>query len=60
MTNKNQSITIQFFKGIDEKVHPEVRLIRNRDKKSGQATYKFFNPTSIVLTIAVVPIPAFG
>ena len=47
MTNKKQSITIQFIKGIDEKVHPEIRLNRNRDKKSGQAIYKFKNPTSI-------------
>ena len=47
MTNKKQSITIQFIKGIDEEVHPEIRLNRNRDKKSGQAIYKFRNPTTI-------------
>ena len=47
MTDKKQSITIQFIKGIDEKVYPEIRLNRNRDKKSGEAIYKFRNPTSI-------------
>ena len=47
MTNKKQSITIQFIKGKDEKVNPEIRLNRNRDKKTGQAIYKFQNPSSI-------------
>ena len=43
--NKNQSITIQFIKGRNEEVLPEIRL--NRDRKSGKAIYKFRNPTSI-------------
>ena len=47
MDHKTRSITIQFIKGIDEKVQPEIRLNRNRDKKSGLAIYKFRNPTSI-------------
>ena len=47
MTNKNKLITIQFIKGIDERNQPEIRLSRNRDKKSGQAIYKFHNPSSI-------------
>ena len=47
MTSKNQSIRIEFIKGTDEKVHPEIRLNRNRDKKSGKAIYKFLNPTSV-------------
>ncbi len=47
MTSKSQSITIQFIKGIDEKVLPEIRLNRNKDKKSGHATYIFRNPSSI-------------
>ncbi len=47
MTNRKHSIRIQFIKGIDEKVNPEIRLKRNRDKKTGQAIYKFRSPTSI-------------
>jgi len=47
MFNEEQRITIQFIKGIDERDHPEIRLNRNRDKKSGQAIYKFSNPKSI-------------
>ncbi len=47
MTNKNKRVTIQFIKGIDETTQPEIRLSRDRNKKTGQAIYKFRNPTSI-------------
>ena len=47
MTSENKIITIQFIEGVDEEVYPEIRLNRNKDKKSGQAIYKFINPTSI-------------
>ena len=35
---------IQFIKGIDEKVLPDVRLTRSRDGSTGTATFRFKNP----------------
>ncbi|MEH2012122.1 photosystem II reaction center protein Psb28 [Nostoc sp.] len=35
---------IQFSKGIDEEVTPEVRLTRSRSGESGTATFIFTNP----------------
>jgi photosystem II protein len=35
---------IQFLKGIDEEVVPDVRLTRSRDGGSGIATFYFQNP----------------
>jgi len=40
---------IQFVKGKNEKVLPEIRLFRNHDGKKGQAKYKFEKPTTITL-----------
>lgn len=36
---------IQFIKGVDEPVVPEVKLTRSRDGGSGTATFMFMNPT---------------
>ena len=36
--------TIQFIKGFDEKVLPDVRLTRSRDGSTGTATFKFKTP----------------
>nr|YP_010277187.1 photosystem II protein Psb28 [Thalassionema nitzschioides]UHY40710.1 photosystem II protein Psb28 [Thalassionema nitzschioides] len=36
---------IQFIKGLDEKVLPDVRLTRSRDGSTGTATFRFKNPT---------------
>nr|YP_009029135.1 photosystem II protein W [Cylindrotheca closterium]AGH28666.1 photosystem II protein W [Cylindrotheca closterium] len=36
---------IQFIKGLDEIVLPDVRLTRSRDGTTGTATFKFKNPT---------------
>ena len=36
--------TIQFIKGLDEKVLPEVKLTRSRDGSTGTATFRFKNP----------------
>ena len=36
--------TIQFIKGLDEKVLPNVRLTRSRDGSTGTATFRFKNP----------------
>ena len=35
---------IQFIKGLDEKVLPDVRLTRSRDGSTGTATFRFKNP----------------
>ena len=36
--------TIQFVRGLDEKVVPDVKLTRARDGSSGIATFTFNNP----------------
>ncbi len=36
--------TIQFSRGIDEEIIPDVRLTRSRDGSSGTATFRFDNP----------------
>lgn len=38
---------IQFAKGIDEDVVPEVRLTRSRDGSNGTATFYFENPKAL-------------
>jgi photosystem II protein len=38
------NVHIQFIKGIDETVLPDVRLTRSRDGSTGTATFKFKNP----------------
>jgi photosystem II protein len=35
---------IQFVKGLEEKVIPDIKLTRARDGSSGIATFKFKNP----------------
>lgn len=35
---------IQFIKGIDENVVPDVKLTRSRDGSTGTATFRFTNP----------------
>ena len=35
---------IQFIKGLDEKILPDVKLTRSRDGSTGTATFKFRNP----------------
>lgn len=37
-------VKIQFIKGFDEKVLPDVRLTRSKDGSTGTATFKFKNP----------------
>ena len=43
---------IQFIKGLDEKVLPDVRLTRSRDGSTGTATFKFKNPNILDTTIS--------
>lgn len=38
---------IQFAKGIDEEVIPDVRLTRSRDGSNGTATFYFQNPKAL-------------
>ena len=38
---------IQFIKGIEEKVLPNVRLTRSRDGSTGTATFRFNKPNVI-------------
>ena len=47
MTKVNENGSIQFIKGKNERVHPEIRLFRNHDGQKGQAVYKFHKPKTI-------------
>ena len=38
------NVRIQFIKGLDEEVLPDVRLTRSRDGSTGTATFYFINP----------------
>ena len=38
---------IQFFRGIDEPVVPDIRLTRSRDGRTGQATFIFEQPQAL-------------
>lgn len=39
--------TIQFSRGIDEEIIPDVRLTRSKDGSSGTATFRFDNPKAL-------------
>ena len=49
MTKLDEDVAIQFVKGKNEKVNPEIRLFRNLDSKKGKVIYKFYKPTTITL-----------
>ena len=38
---------IQFFRGVNEPVVPDIRLTRSRDGRTGQATFRFEKPAAI-------------
>lgn len=38
---------IQFARGIDEEVIPDVRITRSKDGSNGAATFYFQNPTAL-------------
>ena len=46
---------IQFIKGLDEKILPDVRLTRSRDGSTGTATFRFKNPNILDGTFILVP-----
>lgn len=43
-TSLDASAEIQFVKGLQEKVVPDIKLTRARDGSSGTATFNFANP----------------
>lgn len=43
---------IQFVKGLDENVLPDIRLTRSRDGSTGTATFRFKNPNILDQTTA--------
>ena len=44
MSTELEAASIQFVRGLDEKVVPDVKLTRARDGSSGIATFGFNNP----------------
>ena len=44
---ENKIAKIQFYKGIDEPVVPEIRLTRSKDGTTGQAFFKFEKPQAL-------------
>ena len=38
---------IQFFRGVNEPVVPDIRLTRSRDGRTGQATFVFEQPQAL-------------
>ena len=47
MAKSNSDATIQFFRGVDEPVVPEIRLTRSRDGRTGQAFFVFDTPEAL-------------
>ncbi len=39
--------TIQFFRGVDEPVVPDIRMTRSRDGRTGQAIFVFEEPQAL-------------
>ena len=46
MANGNAAV-IQFFRGTDELVIPDIRLTRSRDGRTGQAMFVFEEPQAL-------------
>ena len=49
---------IQFIKGLDEKVLPDVRLTRSRDGSTGTATFRFKNPNILDKNTTIIAVEA--
>ena len=47
MADTRSAAAIQFFRGVDEPVVPDIRLTRSRDGRTGQATFRFEQPAAI-------------
>ena len=48
MSESKHIATIQFFRGIDEAVVPDIRLTRSRDGRTGQALFDFDKPEALL------------
>ena len=42
-------VNVQFIKGINETVIPEIRLTRSRTGSTGTATFRFKNPSILII-----------
>ena len=47
MAEAKGTASIQFFRGVDEPVVPDIRLTRSRDGRTGQATFVFEQPQAL-------------
>tara|TARA_Y100001968_G_C19425442_1_gene754079 strand:- start:2052 stop:2417 length:366 start_codon:yes stop_codon:yes gene_type:complete len=47
MTKSKSKAVIQFFRGIEEPVIPEIRLTRSRDGRTGRAFFVFEKPEAL-------------
>ena len=47
MAKSKSYAAIQFIRGVDEKVVPEIRLTRSRDGRTGQAFFVFEQPEAL-------------
>ena len=47
MADSTVKAAIQFFRGVDEPVVPDIRLTRSRDGRTGQATFVFEQPQAL-------------
>ena len=47
MAEAGKGAAIQFFRGTDEPVVPDIRMTRSRDGRTGQATFVFEQPEAL-------------
>ena len=43
-----KAVSIQFFKGVNEKVLPQIRLTKSKNGQAGQAFFRFENPEALL------------
>ena len=53
MAKSNSDASIQFSRGIDEPVVPEIRLTRSQDGRTGQAFFTFEKPEALTKESAI-------
>jgi len=53
MAKSNSEASIQFSRGIDEPVVPEIRLTRSKDGRTGQAFFIFEKPDALTKESAI-------
>ena len=47
MADVNKPAAIQFFRGVDEPVVPDIRITRSKDGRTGQAKFDFEQPEAL-------------